>query len=207
VLRNVGARQEALDHHLEALETGRGQGTAEVTIAALEDLADQCLEAGDAGGAAARLGQARELLRGDLVFGWRLEFKAALLSGRLALLTGEAELAASQADELEGRAAALNVPRYVSVARLLRHRAQLRLGRPVEAARVAADLDLLDAAVALEAWWWTGDLAADLGSQVLLDRAADRAARLARNSARYAGSLSTAADRRMREWQALVTGR
>jgi tetratricopeptide (TPR) repeat protein len=207
VLRSLGARQEALDHHHEALETGRGHGTAEVTIAALEDLAEQCVDDGDAAGAESRLGEARELLRGDLVFGWRLELKLALLTGRLALLAGDAELAASSADELEKRAAALGVPRYVSVARLLRHRAHLRLGFPVDVGRVAADLDLLDAAVAVEAWWWTGDVAADLGSPALLDRSAERSARLARNAGRYAGSLTKAAERRMREWRVLVSAR
>jgi DNA-binding SARP family transcriptional activator len=207
VLRSLGARQEALDRHHEALETGRGHGTAEVTIAALEDLAEQCVDDGDAAGAESRLGEVRELLRGDLVFGWRLELKLALLTGRLALLAGDAELAASSADELEKRAAALGVPRYVSVARLLGHRAHLRMGLPVDVARVAADLDLLDAAVAVEAWWWTGDVAADLGNPALLDRSAERAARLARNAGRYAGSLTKAAECRMREWQVLVSAR
>ena len=58
VLRNLGAWTEALDHHHEALEVGQRQGTADVTIAALEDLAEQCLDTGDADGAAARLAQA-----------------------------------------------------------------------------------------------------------------------------------------------------
>jgi len=207
VLRSLGARQEALDHHHEALETGRSHGTAEVTIAALEDLAEQCVDDGDAAAAGSRLGEARELLRGDLVFGWRLELKLALLTGRLALLAGDAELAASSADELEKRAAALSVPRYVSVARLLRHRARRRMGLPVDAAHVAADLDLLDAAVAVEAWWWTGDMAADLGSTALLDRSAERTARLARNAGRYAECLTRAAERRMGEWRALISVR
>jgi hypothetical protein len=207
VLRSLGARQEALDHHHEALETGRSHGTAEVTIAALEDLAEQCVDDGDAAAAGSRLGEARELLRGDLVFGWRLELKLALLTGRLALLAGDAELAASSADELEKRAAALSVPRYVSVARLLRHRARRRMGLPVDAAHVAADLDLLDAAVAVEAWWWTGDMAADLGSAALLDRSAERTAKLARNAGRYAECLTRAAERRMGEWRALISVR
>jgi hypothetical protein len=93
------------------------------------------------------------------------------------------------------------------VARLLRHRAHLRMDLPVDAVDVAADLDLLDTTVAVEAWWWTGDLAADLGSPALLDRSAERAARLARNSGRYAGSLTRAAERRMREWRVLVSAR
>ena len=58
VLRNLGAWHEALDHHQEALEVAQRQGTAEVNIAALEDLAEQCLDAGDPDGAAARLAQA-----------------------------------------------------------------------------------------------------------------------------------------------------
>jgi len=141
------------------------------------------------------------------VFGWRLELKLTLLTGRLALLAGDAELAASSANELEERAAALSVPRYIGVARLLRHRARRRMGLPLDAAHVAADLDLLDAAVAVEAWWWTGDMAADLGSPALLDRSAERTARLARNAGRYAGSLTRAAERRMGEWRALISAR
>ena len=93
VLRNLGARQEALDHHQEALEAGQGQGTADVTIAALEDLAEHCLETGDPDGARARLAEASALLQGNLVFGWRLRLKHQLLTGRLALLAGDGEQA------------------------------------------------------------------------------------------------------------------
>jgi len=132
VLRNLGARAEALDRHTEALEVAQRQGTAEVTIAALEDLAEQCLETGDLDGAQARLAQALALLQGDLVFGWRLALKHRLLSGRLALLRGEPEQALADASELESRAAELGVPRYTSVARLLRHRAERALGRPFD---------------------------------------------------------------------------
>ena len=129
VLRNLGARQEALDHHREALEVAQRQGTAEVTIAALEDLAEQSLDAGDADGAAARLAEALALLQqGDLVFGWRLELKHQLLTARAALLRGEPERALAGASGLEARAGALGVPRYGSVARLLRHRANRALG-------------------------------------------------------------------------------
>ena len=204
VLRNLGARSEALDHHAEALEVAQRQGTAEVTIAALEDLAEQCLEAGDADGAQARLAQALALLRGDLVFGWRLELKHRLLAGRLALLRGDADQALADAGELEARAAGLGVPRYTSVARLLRHRAARALGRPVDAGAVAADLDLLDASVAIEAWWWTGDVAADFASSAWLDRAADRAGRLATHAGDYADVLRRAADQRLVAWRAAV---
>ena len=132
VLRSLGAAGEADDHHRRALELGQSQGTVEVTIAALEDLAEQCVEAGDAGGAQDRLAQARTLLTGDLVFGWRLELKYQLLTARLALLRGDAEAALAAATGLETRAAVLGVPRYVSVARVLKHRARRALSLPVD---------------------------------------------------------------------------
>ena len=197
VLRNLGAWPEALDHHHEALEAGQGQGTADVTIAALEDLAEQCLATGDPDGARARLEEASALLQGNLVFGWRLRLKHQLLTGRLALLAGDAERALAQARELEARAAALGVPRYTSVARLLAHRANHALGGPADPDAVAADLDLLDSAVAIEAWWWTCDLAGDFAQPAWRDRAADRAARLARGAGGYADGLLAAADRRL----------
>ena len=197
VLRNLGAGEEALDHHHQALEAGQGQGTADVTIAALEDLAEQCLETGDPDGARARLAEASALLQGNLVFGWRLRLKHQLLTGRLALLAGDGERALAQARELEARAAALGVPRYTSVARLLAHRANHALGGPADPDAVAADLDLLDGAVAIEAWWWTCDLAGDFAQAAWRDRAADRTARLARGAGGYADGLLAAADRRL----------
>ena len=197
VLRNLGAGEEALDHHHQALEAGQGQGTADVTIAALEDLAEQCLETGDPDGARARLAEASALLQGNLVFGWRLRLKHQLLTGRLALLAGDGERALAQARELEARAAALGVPRYTSVARLLAHRANHALGGPADPDAVAADLDLLDGAAAIEAWWWTCDLAGDFAQAAWRDRAADRAARLARGAGGYADGLLAAAGRRL----------
>ena len=207
VLRNLGATREAADHHAAALETGQSRGTEDLTIAVLEDLAEQCVEDGDADGAQARLAEAGGLLHGDLVFGWRLMLKHRLISGRLALLRGQAELAASCAEELEAEASRLGVPRYVSVARLLRHRARHRLGLPADPDQAAADLDLLDTSVAIEAWWWTGDLAADLGVAAWLDRAGERAARLAQGAGRYADGLRAATDRRMAAWSAAIRPR
>ncbi len=197
VLRNLGAWTEALDHHQEALEAGRGQGTTDVTIAALEDLAEQCLDTGDPDGAAARLAQAGALLHGDLVFGWRLQLKHRFISARLTLLRGDAERALAEASELAARASELGVPRYTSVARLLAHRANHALGRPVDPGAVAADLDLLDRCVAIEAWRWTCDVAADFAVPAWQDRAADRAARLAQGAGGYADGLLREADRRL----------
>jgi hypothetical protein len=202
VLRSLGAAREAARLHTAALEIGRGDGTAELTIAALEDLAEQALDDGDPDRAAVWLAQASDLLPGDIVFGWRLDLKRQLLAARLALLRGDPGQAAAQARDLERRAQELGLPRYVSVARLVRHRADARLGQPSRREQVEADLDLLDASVAIEAWWWTGDLAADYGVPAWLDRSAAQVTRLSREAGpRYAGGLRAAARQRMAAWR------
>jgi hypothetical protein len=202
VLRSLGAAGPAHECHLQALELGQvGQGIPELAIAALQDLAEERVQAGDADGAQARLTQARTLLTGDLVFGWRLELKHQLITGRLALLRGDPEAALTVASELETRAAALGVPRYVSVARVLAHRARRALRLPVDLDAVAADLDLVEGSVAVEAWWWTGEAAADFAVPAWLDVAADRAERLARQAGEHAGTLRRTAARRLDDWQ------
>ena len=204
VLRSLGAAGPAHDRHLQALELGQvGQGIPELAIAALQDLAEECVQAGDADGAQARLTQARTLLTGDLVFGWRLRLKHQLITARLALLRGDPEAALTVASELETRAAAVGVPRYVSVARVLTHRARRALRLPVDLDAVAADLDLVEESVAVEAWWWTGEAAADFAVPAWLDLAADRAERLARQAGEHAGTLRGAAARRLDEWRAV----
>ncbi len=201
VLRNLGARSQALDLHTQALESGRTEGTPEVTIAALQDLAELRIDAGDIGGAAEMLTQAAGLIAGDLVFGWRLALKQQLLSSRQALLRGDAEQALAIAAALERAAAALAVPRYTSAARLLQDRARHALGLPVELDTVVEDLDLLERSVAIEAWWWTGDTAADLGVPDWLERAGRQAARLAGNTGVHADTLRQQAVARIDRWQ------
>ncbi len=201
VLRNIGAAAEALDHHQQALEGAVREGTAELRIAALEDLAEHCLDSGELDGAHARLMEAHALLRGDLVFGWRLDLKHRLIAGRLALSRGEPQAALDTATGLEARAAALGIPRYTAAARLLRHRAARALGLPVDPAEVAADLDRIEAAVAVEAWWWTGEVAGDFASRAWLDLAAARAERLAGHAGSYADGMRRAAARRLDSWQ------
>jgi hypothetical protein len=60
------------------------------------------------------------------------------------------------------------------------------------------------AAVAVEAWWWTGETAADLAFPAWLDLAAGRAERLARSAGDHADTLRQAAARRLDDWQALI---
>ena len=198
VLRNLGAVSEALDHHHEALDVARRNGATETEIAALEDLAEHCLDAGDLDGARVKLDAARGLLTGDdLVFGWRLELKHLLISSRVSLASERPEEAMAEADSLAERADALGVPRYGSTARVMRHRAGRALGMPADTDRLAADLDAVDASVAIEAWRLTGEVAAEFASPALLDRAESRAARLAGNAGPYAEGLRAAAARQL----------
>lgn len=71
---------------------------------------------------------------------------------------------------------------------------------------VAAGLDALNAAVAVEAWWWTGEVAADFASPAWLARAGERADRLASQAGDYADVLRQAAGKRLAAWQAAMPG-
>jgi len=207
VLRSTGAIAQGVDHHLEALDAADHGGTPEVRIAALEDLAEARLMAGDPDGAAALLAEASAALTGDLVFGWRLEFKLRLLKGRMALNIGHPHQATDIADALDADATRLRVPRYAAVARLLGHRARARQGLPIDPVGVESALDLLDSCVALESWWWTGETAADLGSEQLLDRATGRVALLARDIGPRATELHRDADLRLEHWRKMISSR
>ena len=55
--------------------------------------------------------------------------------------------------------------------------------------------------MAIEAWWWTGELAADFASPAWLDLAAERAERLASQAGSYADGMRRAAARRLETWR------
>jgi len=200
VLRNLGFADEAREAHLQALEHAEGLATAEVRVAALEDLADDRLLVGDLDAAATYLDDAATSLVGDLVFGWRLELKLALLRARLALAAGDAAAALSGATALQSSAAAIGVPRYESVAGLLIHQARAALGEPVDHDAVLHDLALARAKIAIEAWWWTGDTAVALGEPEILTVAERLVDQLARESDRP-DEVRAAADRRLDAWR------
>lgn len=201
VLRSLGSVQEGVDRHLEALDIAARLGTDEVTIAALEDLAEERLAAGDLDAAAGHLRTAEASFQGDLVFGWRLDMKLRLLKSRLALAQGDAATSEAIANALAAQADAVGVPRYASVARLLGHQARRVLNMPVDLAAVETDLDLVDRTVAIESWWWTGETAAALRVPRWVDRAAQSAAGLVAAAGPRGAALQAEARRRMDGWQ------
>jgi DNA-binding SARP family transcriptional activator/tetratricopeptide (TPR) repeat protein len=201
VLRNVGATAAALEAHQEALAFADGLGTDEVRIAALEDLAEDRLVAGDHDAAVRLLDEIGQHLGGDLVFGWRLAMKRSLLSARASLLDGSAEDALATATGLAGDAERVGVPRYAATARLLAHQARALLGEPVDLDAAWRDLAEVESAVALESWWWAGETGAALGQERWLDRAEALAAGLADASGEHREALRHEATRRLAGWR------
>ncbi|TNM40350.1 hypothetical protein FHP29_09825 [Nocardioides albidus] len=172
VLRNLGAVAAGVDAHQRAAEEAvDGVVIPEVRVAALEDLAEERLRAGDADAAAALLDRARAALVGDLVFGWRLAMKLRLLQAQVHLLREEPEQALTIARALADDAGSVGVPRYDACARLLVHRAAHALGEPVDPAAAWHDLGRVERAVGIEAWWWAASTGAALGEERWLTRA------------------------------------
>jgi hypothetical protein len=202
VLRNIGAREQGAEDHLSVLELSRHSGAPEMGIAALEDLAEDRLAVGDVDAADGILEDVDARMGGDLVFGWRLDFKRRLIRARAALAREDPARALSVASELAEVSSAAGVPRYSSVARLLVHRARASLGQSVDLDAVQADLDATRDAVALEAWWWIGESAAAHRVRRWVDDAADAAASLARESGDHAAALERASSSRLDAWRA-----
>ena len=200
VLRNIGAREQGAEEHLRVLEVSRGSGAPELGIAALEDLAEDRLTVGDVDAADGYLDQVDDRTGGNLVFGWRLDFKRRLLRARTALARQDPRVTLGIASELAEAASAAGVPRYSSVARLLVHRAHAGLGEPVDLDAVQADLDATRDAVALEAWWWIGESAAAHGVRRWVDDAAEAVASLARESGDHTAALERASATRLDAW-------
>ncbi len=209
VLRNLGATSAGIDAHEEAVATVDGVVIPEVLVAALEDLADARIRAGDPDGALALLDQARVALVGDLVFGWRLQMKLHLLDAQALLLGGSAEKALQVATALSASAASAGVPRYVSCADLVAHRARAALGEPVDLEKAWADLSEVERSVGIEAWWWAGQTGAELGQERWLARAEELVVDLAGRSGDHADTLRADATRRLEAWrhQATLTAR
>ena len=203
VLRSLGATSAGLDAHAEALETGEPVGFPEMQVAALEDMAEERIRAGDPAAAATCLDRARPALAGNLAFGWRLAMKLQLLDAQVRVLSGDPAAGLLLAEQLREDAVGAGVPRYDASARLVAHRARAALGEPVDLDRAWQDLAELEQAVRVEAWWWAGETGAALGQSRWLDRSEQLAADLARASGSHADTLRAEADRRLTEWRAV----
>ncbi|GAA3817225.1 ATP-binding protein [Nocardioides panacisoli] len=204
VLRNLGQAGAGIEAHHEALEAAHGDGIPEMAVAALEDLAEERVRADDPEAAAGLLDRARTALVGDLVFGWRLAMRLDLVDAEVRLRLEDPEGALRIADSLASSARARGVPRYDACARLVAHRARAALGERADRAGVRADLDAVERAVGIEAWWWAGRTGADLGDVRLLDHAEVLAGTLAARSGARGGQLRRHVARRLDGWRTLT---
>lgn len=200
VWRNLGESKRAAELHQAALEQADTDGTPDLRVAALEDLAEDRLLAGDHPAAAAYLDDAEKALSGDLVFGWRLGMKLRILRARLALESGASEVAMELARGLFEDADRSGVPRYASVASLVIHRARHALGEPIDHDEVERDLKLANRSVGLE-WWWAGEIGAALGVDAWVDLAETWADELAGHAGPHEAALRKEAERRLVSWR------
>lgn len=202
VLRNLGAVEAGVEAHQEAMQDAvDGVVIPEVLVAALEDLAEERVRAGDPDRAAECLAHARAAVVGDLVFGWRLEMKRRLLGAQIHLLRDQPESALQVAQELAEAAARVGVPRYEACARLLVHRAGHALGERVDAAAAWRELGRIERAIGIEAWWWAGSTGAALGDERWLARSGELVAVLADRSGEYGETLRAEAGRQLEHWR------
>jgi DNA-binding SARP family transcriptional activator len=194
ILRSLGEQRSANSENLAALDVVDVVSVAipETAIAAHLDLAEGHLMSGDLADAARELDTAEGILQrvtGDLVFGWRLGFKARWHRARLALADDRPEEAEHLAGALAADAAALAVPRYAIPARLLRARARAAQHSHVDVDAAASDIDALPRAIALESWWLIGETARDLGVDAWFTQAEDHTERLARQAGDHRETL------------------
>jgi len=202
VLRNIAATSEGVDLHQQALEAASTLAGPETRVAALEDLAEAALATCDVDAASALLEQAAAALHGDLVFGWRLRFKLDLLRARTALAYGDAAAALGLAATVAADATRLAVPRYAAPARLVLALARAASGEPVDLSVVESDLLAVQSAVALEAWWWTGECAAALHVPAWMDLCSSQVADLAGAAGERADGFRSRAAPRLDAWKA-----
>ena len=175
ILRNLGAAEAADACNTAAYESSLQQpGMGEPIADALHGLADGRLRAGDLDAATQLLRREEHEAPSPRLFTWRHSLRRRLLAGRIALARGEDRLALAAAQEVLTSAAALPLPRYLTLARLLAAAAESP--SPTE---IAADVAALDRFAVLEAWWLTEELARRLDSTELGELAARHRARAA----------------------------
>ena len=132
--------------------------------------------------------------------------KLRLLDAQVRLLAGSPADALRLAEDLREDAVRAGVPRYDASARLVGHRARAALGEPVDLDRAWRDLDELEGAVRVEAWWWAGQTGSELRQPRWLDRAERLAGELAHAAGPHADALRADADRHLLRWRAAAAG-
>jgi len=159
VLRYLGAPDAADELNEIGREHAEANGLPEPHAHSLLDLADGCLQRGDAVGAAAWLDRAEPLHAGVHAMNWRHAMRAQVLRARLALLAGAADDVRELTASVRVAASERGVPRYAVFVDLIDALAALRSADAIDPVAVDATLRRLPDVAGLEAWWWTDALA------------------------------------------------
>jgi tetratricopeptide (TPR) repeat protein len=178
LLRAVGALDRAVELHERASATPLAPEFREPYYAALLDLTEDWLAAGDLDRAALALDRARQIRSWEGTMSWRHRMRLDLVDARFRLASGDVAGAEQLAHVVVQRAGELHQPRYLTRAVLLRDVARARRGVPVAA--VALDRAVEDARRhgGPEAWSDLAQLAAATRSDAIWRTAEDAAASL-----------------------------
>ena len=174
LLRWTGCAEEADELNTEAVEHAPDSGRSEAYFAGLLDLADGRLLAGDADGAAAIVLRLASIEQWRGTMAWHQRHRWGLVRARLALASGDHDVAAALCADVAADAASRGAGRYELLATAL---GALAGGRP------AADMDRLDSVVSglagcagLDGWPLVASLAAALDVSAWRSEAERRAA-------------------------------
>ena len=193
ILRALGQWDYADEENLRAVDELGSVDFPETRVASALDLAASALLRADADAAGEALAVAASHWAPELTFGWRLGLRLRLERARLALLTGRVDEAVELAGSVARESGALGVSRYGTVAGLVSASARAARGEAVDLDSVACDVEALDDAVGIDAWWVTAEVARAFDVPAWHDLARSRATLLARAAGPEGAQLSRAA--------------
>lgn len=178
VLRNLGDHRSADEGNDRALSVELDASQMEPHHAATLDLADGRLLNDDLDSARERLRSAAAILDWQGTMAWHQRDRYLLLSARLALATGDYELAENHATELVAVAGARGESRYRALGDFALAAARARSGRTIDHDALQPPLADLDRLAAMESWRSCADVASATGHHSWWDAAESRLGRV-----------------------------
>jgi hypothetical protein len=176
--RSVGNLDQADDLSEQALRAADGAEFDEPTAHARLDQVEVLLIRGHTEAASGMLDDIASRLVPSSTMVWHQRQRVMLLSGRLALLIGDADRAVEQGDALLADARARSSERYAVLARHVRLVAAAAIGMPVDIAEVDDVVSAIDRVAALDSWRLIAELAGASGVASLWPQAEARAGAL-----------------------------
>jgi DNA-binding SARP family transcriptional activator/tetratricopeptide (TPR) repeat protein len=187
LLRGAGLIHEAIKLHSPAVDVDPGPTFQEAHYAALLDLADCHLHAGQAEGAAATLEKAADITEWTGSMSWRHRNRYTHLTARIDSLGGNHARGADVARAVSTAAAERGDRRYAHRARLTAETIAARAGHPAEPDALGPLLDGFLPLAGPDGWRDLGELAKATGSEQIWRHAETHAARIVTQAAQRPG--------------------